>query len=81
MERPRHRTTLTLPDGAVWGYGRAGRSGGRSVLVHHGLIGDAGFGPIRDEPGKSAGIEWIMLDRHTKDQAPARACARPVFDL
>ena len=56
-------TTLTLPDGTSWGYGRAGRSGGRPVLVHHGLIGDAGFGPIWDELGGSAGIEWVMLER------------------
>ena len=37
-------SALTLPNGAIWGYGRMGRSGGRPVLVHHGLIGDASFG-------------------------------------
>ena len=55
--------TLTLPDGATWGYGHAGRRGGQPVLVHHGLIGDAGFGPIWAELGEAAGIEWIMLER------------------
>ena len=73
MERPRHRTTLTLPDGAIWGYGRAGRPGGRPVLVHHGLIGDAGFGPIWDELGKAAGIEWIMLERPGYGATPPMA--------
>ena len=72
-ERPRHRTTLTLPDGVVWGYGRAGRSGGRPVLVHHGLIGDASFGPIWDELGKAAGIEWIMLERPGYGATPPMA--------
>ena len=55
--------TLTLPDDGIWGYGRAGHSGGRPVLVHHGLVGDAAFSPLWGELGESAGLEWIMLER------------------
>lgn len=55
--------TLTLPDGAIWGHGRAGRPGGHPVLMHHGLVGDAEFDPIWDKLGEIAGVEWIMLDR------------------
>ena len=73
MQRPHHRAALTLPDGTLWGYGRAGRPGGRSVLVHHGLIGDATFGPIWDELGKAAGIEWIMLERPGYGTTPPMA--------
>ena len=34
-------STVTIADGTVWGYSRSGRSGGKAVLVHHGLIADA----------------------------------------
>ena len=42
MGRPCHRKILALLDSAVWNYGRAGRPGGRPVLVHHGLISNTG---------------------------------------
>ena len=73
MERPHHRAVLMLSHGAVWGYRRAGRSGERSVLVHHELVGDGRFGPIWDELGKAAGIEWIMLERPGYGATPPMA--------
>ncbi len=73
METAHHCAALKLPDGTTWGYGRAGRSGGRPVLVHHGLIGDAGFSPIWDELGGVAGIEWIMLERPGYGETPPMA--------
>ena len=66
---------LTLPDGGIWGYIRTGSPGGRPVLVHHGLIGDAAFGPIWNELGKAAGIEWIMLERPGYGATPPIAMA------
>lgn len=54
----RRSAGLTLPNGAIWGYGHTGRSGRRPVLVHHGLIGDASFGPIWNElrPSQDLGL-------------------------
>ncbi len=51
--------TIETKDGMVWGYGGAGRKGGKPVSVHHGLVGDGTFGAIWDELGNSAGINWI----------------------
>ena len=70
---PGNQQVLTLPDGVRWGFGRCGCSGGRPVLVHHGLIGDAAFGPEWDALGQSFGLEWIMLERPGYGQtAPMR---------
>lgn len=64
--------TLTLHDGTIWGYGRAGRPQGHPVLLHHGLVGNAGFAPIWDALGATAGIEWIMLERPGYGETPQR---------
>ena len=55
--------TITTTDGRTWGYGRYGRLGGRPVLVHHGLIGDANLGPPWPTLGEQAGLEWIVIER------------------
>lgn len=62
--------TITASDGRVWGYGRSGRPGGRPVLVHHGLIGDATLHPMMEELGQTHGLEWIILERPGYGQTP-----------
>ena len=54
---------IETSDGTVWGYGRVGLKVGKPVIVHHGLVGDGTFGAIWDELGKSAGVDWIMIER------------------
>ncbi|MEM8587252.1 MAG: alpha/beta hydrolase [Pseudomonadota bacterium] len=54
---------IQLPDRSVWGYGRFGRRGGKPVLVHHGLIGDANLGPAWAPLGEALGLEWIVVAR------------------
>lgn len=62
--------TITTPDGRIWGYGRFGRAGGRPVLVHHGLIGDASLDAMWTAPGEAAGIEWILIERPGYGETP-----------
>ena len=63
-------TTITASDGRVWGYGRSGHPGGRPVLVHHGLIGDAVLHPMMEELGQRHGFEWLILERPGYGQTP-----------
>lgn len=68
--------TIRTQDGAVWGYGRTGRRGGKPVIVHHGLVGNGAFGPIWTELGETAGLEWIMIERPGYGETPPREMAR-----
>ena len=63
--------TLSLADGTVWGYGRAGRAGGRPVLIHHGLVGDGRFGPVWNDLGEAYGLDWVMIERPGYGATPA----------
>lgn len=55
--------TIATPDGVIWGYGLSGRSGGRPVLLHHGLLGDATPDPLLAELGDAHGLQWIVIER------------------
>ena len=55
--------TITTTDGRTWGYGRYGRLGGRPVLLHHGLMGNANLGSPFPALGEQAGLEWIIIER------------------
>ncbi|WP_121937790.1 alpha/beta fold hydrolase [Eilatimonas milleporae] len=68
--------TLTTADGTLWGYGRSGRAGGRPVLVHHGLIGDAALDPRMTALGEDHGLEWIVIERPGYGQTPPMAMDR-----
>ncbi|MEO0385570.1 MAG: alpha/beta hydrolase [Pseudomonadota bacterium] len=59
-------------DGRIWGYDRYGHSGGKPVLLHHGLIGNSKIGPIWDRLGKENGLEWIVIER------PGYGCTPPM---
>lgn len=68
--------TVATRDGAIWGYGRWGCRGGRAVLVHHGLVGDGALGPIWNQLGEMAGLEWIVIERPGYGQTPPMAMER-----
>lgn len=67
---------IQMPDRSVWGYGRFGRRGGRPVLVHHGLIGNATLGPAWAPLGDSLGLEWIVIERPGYGRTPPAAMDR-----
>ena len=67
---------LETPDAQTWGYARHGRQGGRPVLVHHGLMGNATLGPLWAELGEVHGLEWFMIERPGYGQTPPVAMER-----
>ncbi len=67
---------IQMPDRSVWGYGRFGRRGGKPVLVHHGLIGDATLGPAWAPLGETLGLEWIVVERPGYGRTPPRRMDR-----
>lgn len=69
-------TTITTPDGHIWGYSRCGLAGGRPVLVHHGLIGDATLDPAWVALGEKAGVEWFVIERPGYGETPPADMAR-----
>lgn len=50
-------------DRGVIQYGVSGLAGGRRVLVHHGLLGSAGFAPEWDALATAAGMEVLTVAR------------------
>ena len=68
--------TVKASDGSTWGFARAGRTGGRPVVVHHGLIGDARLDPDWIRLADKAGIEWITIERPGYGATPARSISR-----
>ncbi|MEO1222664.1 MAG: alpha/beta hydrolase [Pseudomonadota bacterium] len=67
---------IQMPDRSIWGYGRFGRRGGRPVLVHHGLMGDATLGAAWASLGESLGLEWIVIARPGYGRTPPAAMNR-----
>lgn len=67
---------IQLPDRSVWGYGRFGRRGGKPVLVHHGLMGNATLGPAWAPLGETLGLEWIVVERPGYGRTPPRRMDR-----
>ncbi|MFE6980930.1 alpha/beta fold hydrolase [Streptomyces griseus] len=71
------RTALTY-DGVTRGVAEYGDPLGRPVVLHHGLLGDAGLPDLWDASAREAGVRLIALDRPghgLSDPAPMSAVA------